>query len=457
MLSLQATVSQLQAEVVNLKERVRELEVKLKKDSSNSSRPPSSDLPWKKQTKKKPSSGNAPGGQPGHRGHCRALLPLEQVQNIIEYAAEECDGCGEFLSSNDACGEPQRHQVAELPPIEPTITEHRAYDRRCKRCGTISKRSIPEKETKSAFGPNVQALVGTLASGFHLSRAGLQECMEQIFGLSICVGTIQRMLEDIGCALEAPYNEALHVLRKAPVRYFDETTWYIKNQRGYLWAGVCKAATVFTIAATRGRVVLHRWIGVDALANGYIVTDRYSAYALVPMQRRGICHAHIRRDFQGMTDAGGYLGIIGSAAVTQHEALFKILHDWKSGKISASALNERVEPVKTELKRLLERGVAGGSGMCANLLKHWEAMWTFLSVPEMEPTNNLAERAVRPMVLLRKRSLGTRSAAGGVFTERAQTIIATCRQNGRNALTYMRDAVRAFLDGQCIPKLLPTH
>jgi transposase len=270
-LSLYATVSQLRAEVVELQESVRELKAKLNKDSSNSSRPPSSDHPWKKQTKKKPSSGNAPGGQPGHRAHCRALLPLEQVDIVIEYVAEQCEGCGGLLSSNDAFGESQRHQIADLPAIKPTVTEHRACDCRCTRCGTITKRSIPEKETKSAFGPNVHALVGILASRFHLSRAGLQECMEEIFGLSICVGTIQHMLEGVGRALEAPYHEALQALRQAPVRYFDETTWYIRNQRGYLWVGVCKLATVFTIAATRGQVVLRHWIGVNALAEGCIV------------------------------------------------------------------------------------------------------------------------------------------------------------------------------------------
>jgi transposase len=158
-----------------------------------------------------------------------------------------------------------------------------------------------------------------------------------------------------------------------------------------------------------------------------------------------------------MADEGGYLGIIGSAAVTQHQELFRALHDCESGKISRNALLMRVEPIKTELLRLLECGVAGGSGMCANLLKHWKAIWTFLSLPEMEPTNNIAERAVRPMVLLRKRSLGTGNAAGGIFTERAQTVIATCKQNGQNALTYLRGVVRAFLVGEDTPKLLPAH
>lgn len=452
-------LASLRSVVQALTERVRELEDQLKKNgsnSSNSSMPPSSDRPWNKPLKKKrESSGKSPGAQPGHVGRHRPLFASNEVNHVVDYSAQHCQDCGTALSDDDALGEARRHHVAELPPMEPVITEHRATDRRCRQCGQINRKQLPEQQTQSAFGPNVHAHVGIFASRFHLSRGGIQECMEQLFGLSICVGTIQRMLENIGSVLKTPYDEALRAVREARVRHFDETTWYIKNRRGYLWVGTCAQATAFRIAATRGQVVLREWIGEEALRNGHSISDRYSGYNLIPMEQRGICHAHLRRDFQSLKEELGFVGIIGSALVTQHEAFFGILHEHEAGKLDTIARDARVEPIKAEVQRLLRFGAECGNGMCANLLKHWSAMWAFLNVPGMEATNNAAERAVRPLVLLRKRSLGTRNTAGTLFTERAQTVIATCRQNGRSAVAYLRDTIEAWIAGGTAPPLLP--
>jgi transposase len=451
-------ILQLETHIEKLEARIGELEARLNNNSSNSSAPPSSDKPWDKQ-KKPPfpnkKSGKKRGGQPGHPGHHRPLLPSDQVDATVDYSATQCVKCGEVLCGDDEIGEVERYQTSEVPPVKTVVTEHRACDRRCK-CGTINTGRLPNSVRESAFGPRAQALVGTLAGRYQMPRSATRECLDQIFGLQMSDGTIQRIVEDVGDALEAPYNDALEVVRAAPVRHFDETPWYIKNKYAQLWVGTCKTATVFMISKSRASEVLIAWFGAEHLKAGYSVTDRYAGYnPAIPNDLRGICHSHLRRDFKNLEKKRGFIGIIGGALRVEHEAFFSVRHRLEVGEIDCVAFDEQAASIQNNMHDLLQRGTNGGSGKCANMLTYWEPMWKFLSVPEMEPTNNAAERALRPAVIHRKRSLGTHSPAGSRFIERILTVVETGKKHGRNIFEFLVDTVRASIAGDQTPKLIP--
>ena len=455
----QNQILQLEDRNAQLETRIGELEARLNSNSSNSSAPPSSDKPWDKQTKspppdKKPGKKKR-GGQLGHPGHHRPLLPADQVDAMVDYSATQCVKCGEALCGNDEIGEVERYQTSEVPPVKTVVTEHRACDRHCK-CGTINKGRLPDSVRKSAFGPRAQALVGTLAGRYQMPRSATRECLDQVFGLQMSEGTIQRIVEDVGDALEAPYNEALEVVRAAHVRHFDETPWYIKNKYAQLWVGTCSGATVFKIADSRGSAVLIAWFGAEHLKVGYSVTDRYAGYnPAIPNELRGICHAHLRRDFKKLENKSGFIGIIGGALRVQHEAFFSIRHRLEVGEIDRATFDDHVVSIQNTMHDLLQRGVNGGNGKCANMLTYWEPMWKFLSVPDMEPTNNTAERALRPAVIHRKRSLGTHSPAGSQFIERILTVVETAKKHGRNIFEFLVNTVQAAMAGDQVPKLIP--
>jgi transposase len=448
-----------QTQISQLETRIGALEARLNNNSSNSSQPPSSDKPWDKQKKPLPppdkKSGKKQGGQPGHLGRHRPLLPADQVDATVDYSAKQCMKCGDELSAQSEIGEIERYQTSEIPPVKTVVTEHRACDRRCK-CGTINKGRLPAAVRKSAFGPVAQALVGTLAGRYQMPRSATRECLDQIFGLQMSEGTIQHILENVGNVLEAPYNEALQAVREAYLRHFDETPWYIKNKYAQLWVGTCKIATVFKIAESRGSVVFIAWFGLEYLKFGYSVTDRYAGYnPAIPHKLRGICHAHLRRDFKSLEKKGGYIGIIGGALYVQHEAFFSARHRLEIGAIDRAAFDEQATSIQSAMHNLLQRGINGGSGKCVNMLTYWEPMWKFLTVPDMEPTNNAAERALRPAVIHRKRSLGTRSSAGSQFIERIMTVVETGKKHGRNIYEFLVDTLRAAIAGDQPPTLIP--
>lgn len=444
---------------VGYEKRIAELEDRLKRNPSNSSMPPSSDI-FKKHRKKHKPSGKPPGRSPGHLGEMRALVPLEEVDAVHDHSPVRCEHCGDPLVGDDAVGPLERHQVSELPPITPTITEHQACDRRCKKCGKISKGAVPTTARRSAFGPRAHAIASILSGRCRVSRRDVAECFEQIFGLPICPASVQHMLESVGDALGSAYDEALAAARAAQVRYIDETSWPVAGKRGWLWVCVTAQATVFTIASGRGQIVLIEWIGLAALAFGYVVSDRYGAYNLIEMVRRGICHAHLKRDFTKIGDLGGPTCTLGPALSSVHYEIFALWHRFRDQEIHCSDFKAQLAPLRRAMRNLLEQGKQHPhrkiAGICTDILRHWEAMWNFAVIEGMEPTNNAAERALRPAVIWRKVSSGTRSNAGSRFVERMLTVVATCKQNLVNFCDYITRVVEAEFQGHSPPKLLPT-
>jgi transposase len=172
-----------------------------------------------------------------------------------------------------------------------------------------------------------------------------------------------------------------------------------------------------------------------------------------------LCWAHLRRDFQAMIDRGGAAKPIGEALLDHADALFAWWRRVRDGTLARSTLQTYVGPLRAAFRHDLERGLGCGcaktAGTCRELLADEKHLWTFVWRAGIEPTNNAAERALRHAVLWRKSSFGTDSAVGSRFVERLLTVVATCRQQGRDLFAYLTACHRAALNRQPLPSLLP--
>jgi transposase len=457
-----ALLQLLWAENVRLAARVAELEARLGQDSSNSSCPPSSDPPQASRRRQAAPSGRPPGGQGGHERHLRMLRRGEDVDRIIDHWPTTCARCHQPLSLDPALEvtEPRCHQVTEVPPVRAEVTEHRQHRVRCPACGGETLASLPPEVPAGAFGPRTQAVVTLLSGRYRLSRREVVAVCAELFGFPISLGAVDNLCHATGAALAAPVAEVAGALAQAPSVNVDETGWKEHGRRCWLWVAVAAVATVFTIAPSRGRKVLDELLGEHF--GGYVGSDRYSAYSGRPPERRQVCWAHLRRDFQGLVDYGGRATMTGQVALRLTDRLFHRWHEVRDDlddPVAWAGFAAELEPRQAEFRALLEVGARSPvdkvSGLCQSLLRVWPALWTFTTVRGVEPTNNVAERALRPAVLWRKGSFGTQSAAGSQFVARLLTVTATCRQQGCSVLDYLTAVCTAAQQHQSIPSLLP--
>jgi len=459
-IALEARVRELDESNHKLEQRIQNLEARGKQDSSTTSKPPSSDPWWKKAYPKKEKSGKKSGGQPGHRGNHRPIVALEKVDEVVQHFPEQCDGCGHALSAEDnVADEPERRQVSELPVVKVMVIEHQLHRRACKSCGTINKAKVAPGIADSAFGPRMQAEIVHLVANCKLPRRGMTQYAAESWGVDIALGSVHAVEQKVSAALEAPYAEAVLAAQQAPVRNIDETSWLEKDQPAWLWTVVCAVATVFCIAHTRGSAEIKTLLG-DALQFGITITDRYKGYNFLEMIKRGICHAHLKRDFAKIALLGGPTSTLGHALGALHRQLFVLWYRFKSGEIERAVFDAELAPLQKCMRSMLEEGSRSSHkkipGMCRDILRHWEAMWTFTRVDGVEPTNNAAERAHRQAVKWRGICFGTRSSGGSRFVERMLTVAETCRQNKRNVLDYLAQAIATAAAGQPAPRLIPS-
>jgi transposase len=447
----------LRAENAQLRARVQELEARLGQNSTNSSRPPSSDPPETPPRPPAPPSGRRRGGQPGHPPHQRALVPPEQVDEFIAHWPTHCHGCQAPLRPI-AAGEPVRHQVTELPPVQAVVTEHQLQHVRCGACGTTTCAVLPPDVPAGAFGPRLQATVAVLSGRYRLSRREVVGVCTDVLGAPLAVGSVDRLCQATAAVLAAPVAELEQAVQRAPAAHADETGWREAGQRRWLWVVVTTLATVFRLAPSRGRQVIQELLGASFA--GYLITDRWSAYPWLAPTQRQVCWAHLKRDFQKLVDYGGPGRAIGRDALRLLAGLFGAWTDLRADPTQRPRFVRRARQYQWRLRRVLECGQQCGcektANFCTGLLQLWPALWTFVTVPGVEPTNNAAEQAIRPAVLWRKGSFGTQSAAGNRFVERLLSVAATCKQQDRSLLAYLTTVCTAAQRGQPIPSLLPT-
>jgi transposase len=451
-----AELAALRAENARLQARVQELEARLGQNSTNSSRPPSSDPPETPPRPPGPPRGRKRGGQPGHPPHQRALVPPEHVDQIIAHWPTHCRRCQTPLAPL-AAGEPVRHQVTELPPVRAVVTEHQLQHVQCAACGTTTCAVLPAEVPAGAFGPRLQATVAVLSGRYRLSRREVVGVCTDVLGAPLAVGSVDRLCQATARALAAPMAALEAAVQQAAAAHADETGWREAGQRCWLWVLVTAVATIFTLAPSRGRGVIQGLLGVTFA--GYLISDRWAAYTWIDPTRRQVCWAHLKRDFQKLVDYGGPGRAIGQDALRLLGGLFGAWADLRADPTQRARFGRRARQYQWRLRRVLERGQQCGcektAHFCTALLKLWPALWTFVTVPGIEPTNNAAEQASRPAVLWRKGSFGTQSAAGNRFVERLLSVAATCKQHDRSLLAYLTAVCTAAQAGQPIPSLLP--
>jgi transposase len=446
----QASVAAL---VRSLERRIADLEERLNKNSTNSSKPPSSDPPSVKRRPPTPASGKKRGGQPGHRHHPRALVPPEQLRHVIECRPPHCRRCGSDLHGDDPG--PLRHQVAEVPPIQPVVDEYRRHRLRCPRCRTVTCGTLPAGVPTGAFGPRLRAILSVLAGAYRLGKRPIRQLAFDLLGLSISTGMICRLERQAAAELGPPVEELRQHVRDAASAHIDETSWKQGRDKAWLWGAVTRLATVFTIATSRGADVAKGLLGTDR--RKVVISDRLKSYTWI--QRRQFCWAHLNRDFQAMVDRGGESAEVGRKLLEHSEEVFDWWHRVRDGTMARATLRTHVAILRfffrADLRRGVDCGCARTAGTCRELLAGETHLWTFVRVEGVEPTNNDAERALRHGVIYRKVSGGTDGEHGSRFVERMLSVVATCRQQEIDVLDYLTRCFRAHLEGRPAPSLLP--
>jgi transposase len=456
LLRMDAQIQALTERVAKQEQRIAELERRLGRNSRNSSQPPSADRPGSPPRRGTDRSGRNPGGQPGHEGKGRPLLPAWALDEVVEHWPAACR-CGHVFAACELVGdgEPARHQVEELPPITVTITEHRCQRVRCPSCGRRPRGELPAGVAASAFGPRYQAAVAVLSVRNRISRRDVVECCEQLFGSRISAGTVDAILARVSDALVAPYEDLQQRVRASTSLNMDETGWRTAGDRRALWGAFSDRHAVLRIAADR-REEHAKSLLADTSA--IVTSDRWWAYGHLPIRRRQVCWAHLRRDFKAHAEGLAAEQAFGETGLRICDELFWAWEIYQHTN-DRRELKRRVRAVRREFKGILRTYAAKAPryrytrGLARNLLKIWPALWTFADHKGVEPTNNHAERALRSAVIYRKISLGSQSASGERRIERLLSAHTTCRLQRRSLHAYLIDALRAHTRGDPVPLL----
>jgi len=452
--SFQAKLQREQSLHLAAEERVKELEERVSTNASNSHIPPSANPPGSPRPTAKKPTGRKRGAQVGHPGHYRKLIPSEQVDERIEHRPRVCQHCQASLQgqAGTLIG---RHQVAELPRRAVRIIEHQSWACTCQQCGTVSRGHIPDAVRVSATGERLGAAIGLLSARVQGSRRAVTEAVAELLGSPIALGSISARERELSQALAGPYNQLVDEVAASDVKYADETGWLLKGKKIWLFTAATDNAVIFRVERVRTRPSLKALLGGNL--HGVFCTDRHSIYDVLPADRRGLCWAHLKRDFVRCMERGGASAPVGKAALEISQSVFALWREYRDGRITREQLQEQVAPLQTRMHAVLLSGAATGikktKGLCEHLLKREESMWRFAHVPGLEPTNNLAERVLRPAVIWRKKSFGSDSKRGCRFVSRMLSVVQTLKMRGQNALDYLESALRAYRQGASPPPL----
>lgn len=347
-----------------------------------------------------------------------------------------------------------RHQVTEIPEIRPQVTEFRLHALCCEACGETTDAPLPVEMPRGAFGPRLQAIVAICAGAYHLSKRNTQELLQDFFGVKISLGSISNLEQATSTALEPAYEEARASIRSSQRANVDETGWFEGARRCFLWTVCTPRATLFAIRDNRSQAVARDLL--DGFS-GVLHTDGYNAYHFFSGARRQFCWAHLIRQFRGLLLYDEHAQQLGTKLLEVTRRIFALWHRrHRKPRRRRADFVAAVAPLRCEFNALLQDGLhrLSTKGVCTTLIRHNPSLWLFLDRKGAEPTNNVAERGLRPAVLWRKRSFGTASPKGSRFAERILTAIATLRASGANVLQFLVSTCIASLLGQRHPSLL---
>ena len=386
-----------------------ELERRLNRSSRNSSLPPSQDPPSAPPRPGAKGSGRGRGGQPGHEGRHRRLLPLEQVDTVVEHWPERCQSCAHVFGEHERvdAAEPSRQQVAELPPIAVRVTEHRLHGVCCPECASSTRAELPREVPRSAFGPRLQAALVTLAVRNRVSRRDTTELARELFGVELATGSVDKVIQRAGDALAGPHTALEQRIKSASVVNIDETGWKTAGGRRTLWGALTSRTAVFRIAPSRHGSEARMLLG-ERFA-GIVCSDRWGGYDYLDPTRRQLCWAHLVRDFTAHSEGMAEQKQFGHGGLRIAHDLFAAWDAYQQD-ADRDRLQTQTAPLQDQLRTLLEHAsrmsprTKHHRQFAKNLQKRWPALWTFTHAPGVEPTNNHAERGLRGAVIYRKLS-----------------------------------------------------
>jgi transposase len=446
-------IQQLQATVARLEEQL----AAARKDSSTSSKPPSSDivkpppppLPPGQDKRKR-------GGQPGHPKHDRALFPEEQVEHFFDHPLSACPCCGGHLHLNE--GLQRIVQQADLEPAKLTIEQHTFPEYWCSHCARAYRAAPPQHIAVGGLvGPRLTALIAYLKGFCHASYSTTRAFLTDVVGLSISRGQLKKVIRKVSSALDEPYEHLLEALPGEPRLNVDETGHKDNGKRMWTWCFRASMYTLFKIDPYRSADVLIEVLGEEF--DGVLGCDCFSAYRRymrafdVTVQ---FCLAHLIRDVKFLVKfPSKKVQAYGDRLCEALRTLFRVFH--QRDKMPAVEFRRRLEAARDGVLRAGRTDVPDNrqtQAMARRLAKYGASYFTFVTTPGVQPTNNLAEQAIRFVVIDRHITQGTRSEDGQRWCERIWTVVATCAQQGRSVFDYLYEAVKARFYGGETPSLL---
>ena len=465
-------IEELEKQLEELQKTQENLQEQVNCNSQNSSIPPSTEFikPEKKERRKR--KRRKRGGQKGHLGYSRELYPESECTNIEDHKPEKCKCCGENLSGIDH--NPYRHQVVEIPPIQLEIAEHRLHQLECDHCGTKTRAKLPKTISESGYGSTVVAFVSLMSGVYRHSHRMIKSAMSDFFGIKISLGTVNRLRNEASVALSGAVESAKSYIQSAEKVGADETGFSQGNADGknpqekkaWLWVAVTPLITYFQVTLSRCTSAAIDLLGENFA--GILNSDRYGSYNWVNLKRRQLCWAHLKREFQKISERSGVSRQVGRNLMAQEKKLFRLWRKVRDGTLNRKEFQLLVLPIRNRVQEILIETAKFEIGSkektpwaktvrtCRQLLKMEEALWLFVEVENLEPTNNSAERAIRPAVLWKRTSFGSQTEAGSIFVARILTVVTSLRAQDRNVLEFMIEAIKASRKGNPAPSLIPT-
>lgn len=456
----QATPPEVRQFLALLVTKLAVLEARLNQHSQNSSKPPSSDPPSAPPRPAKTPRGKpkTKGAQPGHPDQQRDRIPTSEVSQVVPVRPTRCPACQHPLPDDlRSVGLARRQQVWEIPLAPPEVTEYQYHTLVCPCCEAWVPAERPADVPPGAFGPRLVALIALLHGRYRLSNRELGDLLELVWQIPISVGSVCQLQQVASAALAPAHAEVQDAIAAADHVHVDETQWREGTRKPWLWVAVGTVATLFMIQVGRGKAQLQALL--DPAFTGRVTSDRLAAYNSLPPARRQVCWAHLIRNLRSRVEAKGRWQADAADLLALAELVFAVWDRFRTGDIGRATLQAMLHPIQQamwERMQIIQHDRHYLSSLCRDLLRLWDALWTFAEVEGIEPTNNAAERALRPAVLWRKGSYGTQSDAGSRFVERMLTVSATCQQHQHPLFPYLIAAVTAYWANQPAPKLLPT-
>jgi transposase len=460
---LQAQLDDLRARFDALEAAFSRLQARLaaaRKDSSNSSKPPSSDLV--KPPKPPPPKGQDQrriGGQPGHPKHERVAFPPEAINGgFFDHRLDACPACGQDLQPTRTLA-PRVVQQVDIREVPLSIQEHRSHPGWCPHCQKLYEAPLPAGIARGGLvGPTLTALIAYLKGACHASFSTIRKFLRDVVRVTLSRGELARIIAKVSQALERPYEELLEGLPAQARLNVDETGHKQNGQRMWTWCVRASLYTLFKLDPTRSADVLIAVLGEEF--DGVLGCDYFSAYRRYQREFGVVlqfCLAHLIRDVKFlMTLPDARDRAYGERLREALRRLFAVIH--RREELPAVVFQGQLEAARAEVLRRGTEAVPGtkhSRNLAKRLATHGASYFRFLTTPGVEPTNNLAEQAIRFVVLDRLVTQGTRSAAGNRWCERIWTVIATCAQQGRSVFAYLEAAVGAWFEGTEAPSLWP--